>query len=51
MDLLDILSLMGLEWLSDAVERRYGRTASLLVTCGVALAIVAALVALLIALI
>jgi hypothetical protein len=51
MEMLDIFALFGLEWAYDWAEDRYGRTAALVVTSGLALALIAALIAVLIALI
>ena len=44
MDMADILALIGLEWLYDVVEARWGRGAAALVTIGLAIVFIGALV-------
>jgi hypothetical protein len=44
MDMLDIVALLGLEWVFDKVEDRYGRAAAWIVTTGLAVAFLGAIV-------
>lgn len=44
MDLADIMALMGLEWVYDVVEDRWGRTAAALVTISLAITIIGILI-------
>lgn len=46
---MDIVSLLGLEWVYDFVEKRCGSVAAWVVTIGLTGAVIAAIVALLMA--
>ena len=45
MDMMDSFALLGLGWIYDKVEDRYGRAAALIVTWTLAIGILAAIVA------
>ena len=46
---MDVVALLGLEWIYDKVEDRYGRLAAWFVTIGLAALILGAVVVLIIA--